>query len=599
MEWEESPSKRPWGDVWYGRALQQRVVQPPVRSEQQWRGEWSQRFVQPTMREVGEEGLQDAQPVARRRQRVDAEVLQDAQPVARRSKSVGVAEPTRSREGLCAWWGVRIGVAGVLALAVWLGAQLQQEQRGQHELEKMEELQLVADTIAAPRLGADGEDRGEYAPRNQSGVGRKDSVVDASDPWADREPPAEGESDSWLLLIGLSAAMGCAACDLWQRRSAAVRTKHARQRCNDLIAANADLRGELRKLRASRDEAAAEAEALRDSMADMAAAKAETDEQLDTALSEVFRLTKEATSSQSRPDNRTAADLDDLQGGRRASLERWMQTTQQKADAYKQYVTMELVPQIAETCYEIGVANERRQRAFEDCQTEVARATQIQHSIDDTTTLSPVFTPDASSPMMAGSSATSTFFELTPEPEPEPAGGTSANFTAEEFFRWNARPGKLPVECKRDRELESIREQLQSAQNEVDELEAENEQLNNRITDAEKRSAAQEATLRALHCLYDLSSRIDAFAAFRSFDTNGDGHVSRAELATGLEKLSPGLSLSAVDVDALMSLLVTDNEGRVAYAEFTRLGTYSVFPSAPLSAHTQAETQKKACVPYC
>jgi calcium-binding protein CML len=563
--------------------LRQRVVQPQVRSEQQWRSEWNQRFMQPTMRGADEEL-----------------VLEDTRPVTRHSEWAGAAEPSRSRcEGLGVRWGVRVGVVGVLALAVWAGAQLHQEQQEQqqHDIEEMEELQLVADAIASPRLGAHGENRTDYAPRNQSGAGQRESVrEEASNPWADREPPADDESGSWPLLIGLLAAMGCAVYDLWQRRSAAVRRKFARQNRNELMAANAQLRGELRKLRASRDESAAEAGALRNSVVDLAAAKAELDEQLDTALSEVFRLTEEANASEVRPDFCTAADLGDLQGGRLASLERRLQVTQQKADAYKHFVTAELVPQVAETCHEIGVANERRHRAAEDCHTETARAMQMK--------LSPVFTPDASSPMMAGAASKKFNLEPEPEPEPEPADSIdAANPSAEEFSFGRPSPKHL-VGCNTDRELASMRQQLQSAKDEVDELEDENEQLTNRIRDAEKRSAAQEATLRALRCLYDMSTRTDAFAVFKSFDTNGDGRVSRTELGTGLQKLDQGLSLSAVDVDALMSLLDTDSDGRVSYTAFTRLGTYSMYPSSRSSTHTthtraRAQDTKKDCVSYC
>ena len=88
----------------------------------------------------------------------------------------------------------------------------------------------------------------------------------------------------------------------------------------------------------------------------------------------------------------------------------------------------------------------------------------------------------------------------------------------------------------------------------------------------------QEAKLRALHCLKSLMSHTDAFAVFKSIDTNANGRVSRAKLELGLKQLGQDLCLNETELDALISLLDVDNDGAIAYADFTKLGT-SELPS--------------------
>ena len=74
----------------------------------------------------------------------------------------------------------------------------------------------------------------------------------------------------------------------------------------------------------------------------------------------------------------------------------------------------------------------------------------------------------------------------------------------------------------------------------------------------------------ALHCLQKLMARPDAAAVFQGFDTDGDGTVSRAELQEGLRKMN--LTLTEVQMDAMMALVDEDGDGSVDYSEFARMG---------------------------
>ena len=135
---------------WYGRVARQRFARPqPLPNDQQWRRTERDRSV----------------PAAAAVHTAPPQVHADS--------------PRARRIGQCVQW----TVAGLLALAAWVGAQIQQEQ--QREMEAMGELQMVADAVAAPRLGVHSEDRADWAPRNQSGVGRRDSAPEANEPWAE------------------------------------------------------------------------------------------------------------------------------------------------------------------------------------------------------------------------------------------------------------------------------------------------------------------------------------------------------------------------------------------------------------------------------
>ena len=61
----------------------------------------------------------------------------------------------------------------------------------------------------------------------------------------------------------------------------------------------------------------------------------------------------------------------------------------------------------------------------------------------------------------------------------------------------------------------------------------------------------------------------DVRAAFKRFDANGDGALSKSELAAALK--SSGHSYSDVEVDAIFSLGDTDGDGEVSLQEFVDL----------------------------
>ena len=61
----------------------------------------------------------------------------------------------------------------------------------------------------------------------------------------------------------------------------------------------------------------------------------------------------------------------------------------------------------------------------------------------------------------------------------------------------------------------------------------------------------------------------DVRAAFKRFDSNGDGALSKPELAAALK--SSGHSYSEVEVDAIFSLGDTDGDGEVSLQEFVDL----------------------------
>merc|ERR1719221_1917213 len=54
---------------------------------------------------------------------------------------------------------------------------------------------------------------------------------------------------------------------------------------------------------------------------------------------------------------------------------------------------------------------------------------------------------------------------------------------------------------------------------------------------------------------------------FRQFDEDGDGTISRKELATLLHKLGPGL-VTTGEVDAIMQAADTTGDGLIQYEEF-------------------------------
>jgi len=61
----------------------------------------------------------------------------------------------------------------------------------------------------------------------------------------------------------------------------------------------------------------------------------------------------------------------------------------------------------------------------------------------------------------------------------------------------------------------------------------------------------------------------DVMAAFKVFDIDGDGIITREEAMTTFRNL--GEDLTEEKLEALMTQLDTDNDGTINYAEFAKL----------------------------
>ena len=59
--------------------------------------------------------------------------------------------------------------------------------------------------------------------------------------------------------------------------------------------------------------------------------------------------------------------------------------------------------------------------------------------------------------------------------------------------------------------------------------------------------------------------------AFRQFDKNGDGYISKEEFNSVMKNTKSGLKLSDSDIQEMVQEADTDQDGKINYQEFVEL----------------------------
>lgn len=69
--------------------------------------------------------------------------------------------------------------------------------------------------------------------------------------------------------------------------------------------------------------------------------------------------------------------------------------------------------------------------------------------------------------------------------------------------------------------------------------------------------------------LDSLSPEDEMMEAFRVFDTDGDGYITKEELRQVMQQLDP--DMSDKDIDDMMKEADVDNNGKIDFEEFKRM----------------------------
>ena len=89
--------------------------------------------------------------------------------------------------------------------------------------------------------------------------------------------------------------------------------------------------------------------------------------------------------------------------------------------------------------------------------------------------------------------------------------------------------------------------------------------------EAQSHVTRSEAKANALHCLNQLMVRADAAEVFRTFDSDGNGTLSRDELQQGFAHM--GLkALNEMEMDVVMSIVDQNGDGSADYREIAKVG---------------------------